>query len=62
MCEYIDTTASTILCTAYRDALEAQIRDAADNVAAFKDRKAGKSDHRRIMNSTSSARVACHPD
>ena len=61
MCEYIDTTASTLLCSAYRDALEARIRDAADNVAAFNDRKAA-SDDRRIMNSTSSARVACHPD
>jgi hypothetical protein len=61
MWEYIDTTAFTILCSAYRDALEARIRDAADNVAAFNDGKAA-SDDRRIMNSTSSARMACHLD
>jgi hypothetical protein len=57
----MDTTAFTILCSAYRDALEARIRDAADNVAAFNDGKAA-SDDRRIMNSTSSARMACHLD
>jgi hypothetical protein len=46
---------------AYRDALEARIRDAADNVTAFNDRKAA-SDDRRVMNSTSFACMACHLD
>jgi hypothetical protein len=45
----------------FRDALETRIRDAADNVAAFNDRKAS-GDDKRIMNSTSFACMACHQE